>query len=160
MCLTRRSCSFWRPGVFDIIFVWKWLSLKGIEESQLERGQMIKAGALISPRWAFPQVVTSLSDKLYAVLAVPQIFRSTLTNIPQVNVQIMPPPNFRVIRRPVWTNSWSFGTIFGFDQLTAAHYLDHLQGSHAPLWMIQTILRHTTRFSFVHTRSFKHDVCF
>ena len=113
--LTRRLRSFLVRGVFDIIFVWGWLSLKGIEESRLVRGQVIKAGAMITPRWTFPQFVTSLPNKFYDYIAVPEFFTSTLTNLLQVNVQVMPPPsNFRVIWRPVSTNSWSFETIVGF----------------------------------------------
>jgi hypothetical protein len=77
MRLTRRLCSLWRRGIFDIIFLWGWLSLKGIEESRLMRGQVKKAGAMITLRWTFPCVVTSLSKKLYTDVAVPQIFTST-----------------------------------------------------------------------------------
>lgn len=45
-------------------------------------------------QWTFPQVVTSLSNKLYADLAVPQIFTSTLTDLLPVNVQVSPTPQF------------------------------------------------------------------
>ena len=160
LSLTGRLRSFWRPGVLDIIFVWGWLSLNGIEESRLIGVEVIVCLISTTPNGRFHRLWHRCRTNFMLTWLFLKFLRVRWQIFSQLMCRFLPPPNFRVIWWSVSTNSWNFETIVGFRSFDSCPLLGLLSRFSCP--SLNDSNRSNTRksFSFVDKRSFKDCLCF